>query len=100
MRGTVVELDVEGQRVVLRVTTASRPARRLIGETVPVSLHGARLRLPDADGDRSTSLRDVFPGNEVEVRLSRRGESGELVARALSHVAPEMPVGGLRRLWH
>ncbi len=99
MRGTVVELDVEGQRVVVRVATASRSARRLIGETVPVSLDGARLRLPDADGDRSTSLRDVFPGNEVEVRLAARREAGALVARSLSHLAPDMPIGGLRRLW-
>ncbi|MGE5409295.1 MAG: hypothetical protein ACM3NV_11870 [Syntrophothermus sp.] len=95
----MVELDADAGRLVVLVAEASRAARRLQGAEVAADLVDAELRVPDADGDRSASLRDVFPGNRVEIRFSGADPAGILNGRTLIHLGPRMPTGGLRRLW-
>ncbi len=98
VHGVVDSLDPDQGLIAVRVTGGSRAGRRMLGETVEFDAAGAELVLPDADGDRSSSLRDVFPGNEIEVRFSAADDGG-LEARRIRHRGPHMPVGGLRRLW-
>lgn len=103
MRGVIDELDPAGGFLTLRVVSGARAGRRLIGRTVRVDATEARFDVPDADGDRSRSLRDAFPGNDVQVRFTADAPLGEgeplLRASRLTHHGPDMPVGGLRRLW-
>lgn len=100
IRGIVDEVDPGACTLRLRVNDGSRVGRRMLGETVLIDAGNAELALPDADGDRGQSLRDVFPGNELEVRFSGDHRDREaLNAVKVLHRGPQMPVGGLRRLW-
>jgi hypothetical protein len=100
IRGVVDTVDPTDGTMRLRVRTGSGPGKRWVGREVDVDTTVAELVLPDANGDHRQDLRDVFPGNDVEIRFSgavfsRKG----LRARKVTHVAPPMPVGGLRALW-
>lgn len=100
IRGVVDEVDPGSRRLKLRVRDGSRVGRRMLGETVLVDAANAELTLPDADGDRGQSLRDVFPGNELQIRFTDdRSDREGLRAVKILHRGPRMPVGGLRRLW-
>lgn len=98
LRGTIDSLDVSARRFSLRVRSANGGGRGLVGNTVAIDASEADLRIPDGDGDRRATLKDTFPGNEVEVKATRVAGRG-LVARVVTHLGPEMPAGGLRRLW-
>lgn len=98
VRGVVDGIDPDHSRLEIRVDDGSRIGRRLVGSTVAVDAGGAELALPDGDGDGRPSLRDVFPGNPVEVRFSG-GLEPPLSAVKVIYRGGEAPVGGLRRLW-
>ena len=100
VRGVVDEIDPAGPSLKLRVNQGSRRGRRVLGQTVDIDASDAELVLPDGDGDGSASLRDIFPGKDVEVRFSSiDGNGRSLHATKVSYLGPDAPAGGLRRLW-
>ena len=100
IRGIVDMVDPRDATLRLRVQGGSGHGKRWIGREVDVDATVAELAVPDANGDRQVDLRDVFPGNDIEVRFSgavfsRKG----LRARKVTHLGPPMPAGGLRGPW-
>jgi len=87
LEGRLAWIDGHGSRVVLRVDSANRRARRFVGTTVTVYLAGARVSAPDRDGDGRLSAADLLPGERVTVtaKLPRHLERtpGVLSARSV-----------------
>lgn len=96
VRGTLVELDADRGRLTLRVLAAGRPGPA--GEVV-VDVSGARIEATDGDGDGRPGVRDLFPGDRLDVLL--RSPSPGKRPRALLVVqrGGGAPTGGLRRVW-
>ncbi len=96
--GTLVELDVERRRIVLRVGSA-RGASLQADDEVWIDVREARVVATDGDGDGRASLRDLFPGDTLHVSLRPRPQNGPLVAQRVEQRSPGAPHGGLRDLW-
>ena len=97
LSGTLVTLDPQRERIVVRVEDAGRPELRT-GSEVTVDTRGCRLDVSDGDGDGRPSLTDLFPGDRIRVELID-AEGTPPAARRIEQRGPRGPVGGLRRLW-
>ncbi len=98
VRGTLVELDADRGRLVLRVTATGR-ADLPCGRELRVEAAGARVRATDGDGDGRPGLRDLFPGDRLHVTLASLPPGLRPRALQVHQQSAGAPVGGLRPLW-
>jgi hypothetical protein len=98
VRGTLVELDADHRRLVLRVAGAGRPTVP-VGRELLIEAGGARVQATDGDGDGRPGLRDLFPGDRLHVVLSTTQTGLRPRALRIEQRGMGAPVGGLRRIW-
>lgn len=88
--GRVTSLDAARGR--LEIADERNPRR------VWIELRGTRMRdLVDSDGDGSKSIRDLFPGDRLKLKVVN-GPTGGLRAQSLWRLGRQGPTGGLKPL--
>lgn len=98
IEGTLIELDADAERLVLRVERSSRGGTRE-GDELAVWTDGARIKAGDGDGDGRAGVTDLFPGDALHIALGPRMPGDPPRATRVTQLNPAGPVGGLRRLW-
>src|SRR5690349_16151388 len=89
--GTLVELDPERERIVLRIHNGSRPIPPR-GSEITIDAASARVEATDGDGDGKPGLTDLFPGDDVLVHL-KPPRRGRLVATRIVQESTGAPPG-------